>query len=258
MSHDKPNIERIRQLLRDAGELGLSARACERLRWMLHYCEHGYSVTATCRHFGIPRMTFYRTFERFNPEDPASLENQMRRPPAPKRAAPGVVALVQGYRLRMPHLGKERIAELLGEEHGLEVSASTVGRIIERECLYFAATPHHWRKRIQAPAHAHDGHFGDEHHCPRCHGPAQHVYAVQPPLFAGSVQPPQGTPTSGAPMLRPHMGKALKRGFLLASLLINVALIASLLTTALWESRKAPPLPAQLSSDATVSSLVHP
>jgi hypothetical protein len=46
-------------------------------------------------------------------------------------------------------MGKERIVELLQQEHQITLSASTVGRVIERECLYFDATPLHWKKRMR-------------------------------------------------------------------------------------------------------------
>ena len=93
MQQYTPNTELVRQYARDADALGLSVRAKERLTWLLHYCENGHSVSATCRQFGIPRMTLYRVLQRFEFDDPKSLEDQSRRPHAvrPRVAAPAPV-----------------------------------------------------------------------------------------------------------------------------------------------------------------------
>lgn len=176
--------------MRDAELLGLSEKAKTRLRWLAHYFENGESVTATCRHFGIPRMTFYRMFERFDPTDPQSLENSARKTPQSALTAPQVISLIRAYRVSQPLAGKERIAELLLAEHGVTVSASTVGRVIEREGLYFAETPLHLRKRggeaVPMPplvtAHSHD-HAG----CAGCARAAARRRSAKRTLVVGSV-----------------------------------------------------------------------
>jgi hypothetical protein len=60
-----------------------------------------------------------------------------------------LAALVREARMRSPLIGKEKIRQWLSVTHGMHVSSSTIGRIIERDCLYFAATPLHWKKRTQ-------------------------------------------------------------------------------------------------------------
>src|SRR4051812_24391637 len=80
-----PTLRDLRRLAGEADALGLSPKARERLGWLLHYCEHGCSVTVTCRHFGIPRMTFYRMFDRFRAGNPSTLEDRPRHPPRTAR-----------------------------------------------------------------------------------------------------------------------------------------------------------------------------
>lgn len=143
-------VEQIRSLLARAGECRLSAKAVRRLRWLLHYCEEGRSVSETCRYFGITRMAFYRLLERFDPESPETLEDRPRLPDSSRQAvAPATIELIRAYRVRFPQIGKVRIAALLLQEHGLHVSASAVGRVIEREAMYFGSTPLHHRKRSE-------------------------------------------------------------------------------------------------------------
>src|SRR4051794_22561659 len=64
--------EELRHLL--ASLAGCPPEVGERLRWFLHFAEHG-SVSATCRQFGIARTTFYRWARRFDPSDLRTLED---------------------------------------------------------------------------------------------------------------------------------------------------------------------------------------
>lgn len=129
----------------------MHASVIERLRVFLHYAEHHYSISETCRQFGISRSTFHRWMDRFDPENLGSLADKSHEPLTARQSAidPQVIELVRRYRMRYPQMGKERIAELLLAEHGAEISASSVGRVIERECMYFADTPLHWKKRLE-------------------------------------------------------------------------------------------------------------
>jgi transposase-like protein len=224
-----PTIEQINALLRDAELLGLSEKARERLCWLAHYCENGESVTATCRHFGIPRMTFYRMFERFDANDPQSLENQGRKLSASQLTAPEVIALIREYRMREPQLGKERIAELLLSQHDVTVSASTVGRVIERERLYFRETPLHWRKRL---------HGGNE---------TRRVVDVHD----GAVCADCARAVSRR--------RSVKHAVVVGSLLVNIALLASLAFSLLVEPSAHSQVRAELSSmPDTVTDFLQP
>lgn len=138
-------------LLRRAQEASLSVEARQRLQWILHFIEHHGSTNETCVHFGISRSTLHRWLERFDPANLESLEEGAHTPHAVRQStvSSDVVRLIRAYREEWPMIGKEKIARLLFEEHGVSLSASSVGRVIERECFYFGATPLHWRKRLE-------------------------------------------------------------------------------------------------------------
>ncbi len=151
MNQHTITIEQLHSLVAKGASASLSARARERLGWIMFYAEHGHSVSATCTHFDISRGTFHRWLERFDAENLYSLEEQSHAPHTVRQSnvSRDIVTLIRGYREQSPHLGKERITELLNTEHQIVLSSSTVGRIIDRECLYFDGTPHHWKKRLQ-------------------------------------------------------------------------------------------------------------
>jgi len=99
---------------------------------MDHYHKHG-NVRFTCRHFGIFPQTFYRWKNRFDRYDLTTLESQSSRPhriPKPQ-TPPQVVERVKELRERYPRWGKNKLAVLLRRE-AIEISASTVGRVINR------------------------------------------------------------------------------------------------------------------------------
>jgi transposase len=141
----------LADIVRSAHEAGLSAEALERLTWVTYFVEHHGAMQETCDHFGIARSTLHRWLERFDPNNVASLEEGGHAPHAVRQPVvpPHVTALIRSYRERWPLIGKEKISRVLLEEHGVVISASSVGRVIERECLYFANTPLHWRKRME-------------------------------------------------------------------------------------------------------------
>ena len=149
-----PSPEELYSLLARAQAEGLEDAIIERLSVILHYSEHAYSISETCRTFGISRSTFHRWMERFDPRDLSTLADKSQDPLTTRQSpfSEKTTELVRSYRMRYPHMGKERISELLIREQGTDISASTVGRIIERECLYFADTPFHWKKRLQYKA----------------------------------------------------------------------------------------------------------
>jgi hypothetical protein len=147
-----PAFSRLTQLSADADRLGLSPKARERLQWLLYYTQNGCSVVETCSHFGIQRSTFYRLLWRFNADRPDTLEDR----PAPFRpgtegsVTPELIALIRRYRQDFPREGQAKLHARLLADHRVDVPEWTIGSIIERECLYFADTPFHIRKRLLA------------------------------------------------------------------------------------------------------------
>jgi hypothetical protein len=95
--------------------------------------------------------TFHRWIDRFDPENLSTLADKSHEPMTLRQSAIDAesIELIRRYRMRYTQMGKERIAELLQLDHGKDISSSSVGRVIERECLYFADTPFHWKKRLE-------------------------------------------------------------------------------------------------------------
>lgn len=149
MLHSNIRLQDVRRLLRSAQDLELSSGAIQRLRWFLYAREHGDNVSLTCRHFGISRSTFLRWADRFSATDLSTLEENSRCPKTVRQSDvdPAVIDIIRNIRQAEPKLGKEPIAEMLLREHGVTLSASTVGRIITRHKLFFGETKAHVEKR---------------------------------------------------------------------------------------------------------------
>jgi transposase len=154
-SHQRADVE---ELLRKSAEFELTAQARVRLECVLHYFTHGENATVTSRRFGISRATFYNWLKKVDLHDPSSLENRSK---APKRVPQPetderTIALIGEYRRRETLLCKEEISGRLLAEHGIAISASTVGRVISRNGFYFADTPLHAKRRRAVESKAQD------------------------------------------------------------------------------------------------------
>ena len=110
----------------------ISKEAKKRLKWFDHYRKFG-NARLTCRYFGISPQTFYRWMNRFDPYDLTTLEEISRRPHKVRtpQTPLEVVEGIQRLREQYPRWGKDKLVVLLKRE-GIEVSASTVGRVINR------------------------------------------------------------------------------------------------------------------------------
>jgi putative transposase len=107
----------------------LSREAKQRLR-MLDYART-HSVSATCRHFGIARSTYYRWQQRYDPHDLSLLENRSSRPKQTRRPSwtAAQVEAVRQARERYPRWGKDKLTVALRRD-GITLSVSMVGRIL--------------------------------------------------------------------------------------------------------------------------------
>lgn len=208
----------VHDLAARAAAAQLSEKAQERLAWIVHFLTHDHSITDTCLEFGISRSTFCRWLERFNPDDLTSLEERSHEPQTLRQSAVSaeVTEMIRAYRKASPLLGKERIAEMLKAEHGVDLSPSTVGRVIERECLYFADTPLHWKKRMRLTLRGAKN--GDA------------------PTELTAMMPEPEEETRTMPRLN---WKMLKESLMWATIVTNLAVIALLAFSALWESKVA-------------------
>lgn len=124
-----PGSEYIRELVRRGT---ISPAAAKKLRWMDHYFKNR-NARLTCRYFGISPKTFYRWWNRFDPYDLTTLEEESRRPRhvrQPQSPAAVVEAILE-LRTQYPRWGKRKLVVLLARK-GMKVSASTVGRVMNR------------------------------------------------------------------------------------------------------------------------------
>src|SRR3989339_617319 len=139
----------IEQILKKADIFHLSAEARVRLNCLLYYFTHGRNASETACHFGIARATFYNWLKKINLHDLCALENCSK---APKHVPQPItdertVDLIRRHRMSDPLLGKKKLSKHLRSAHGISLSASTVGRTINRHGFYFADTPAHRAKR---------------------------------------------------------------------------------------------------------------
>ena len=116
----------------------LSKDAKRRLQWMDHY-RKTKNVTATCRHFGIARETFYAWKRRYNPYHLESLEEKSRRPKNTRKWEISRMEEFRILRLRRAHIryGKEKLRVLYMREYHETISSWKIQRVIEKHCLYF-------------------------------------------------------------------------------------------------------------------------
>ncbi len=107
----------------------LSREAKHRLRILDDARTH--SASATCRHFGIARSTFYRWRRRSDPTDLSRLEDRPSRPRRRRRPTWSVAQAeaVRHARERSPRWGKDKLAVVLRRE-GMSLSVSMIGRIL--------------------------------------------------------------------------------------------------------------------------------
>lgn len=130
---------------------GLTRQARARLRWMDNYRRHG-NARKTCRHFDISPTTFYKWLARYRERGPAGLEDRSRAPRR-KRASTipwQTVEEVVGLRRRYPAWSRHKLAVVLARDHGISLSASSIGRILARKGLYDQVPARRRRRRRYA------------------------------------------------------------------------------------------------------------
>lgn len=131
----------------------LSSEARKRVKWFDYYrkCQN---VSLTCRHFDISRKTFYKWYNRYDPHNLYSLEDQSRAPINKRKREITSEQETRIIKLRKEHIkyGKMKIAKLYQEEYGEEISSWKVQRVIELYRLYHnpQKTAKTTRKRLSA------------------------------------------------------------------------------------------------------------
>jgi len=121
--------------------VSLSKQAKLRLGWMDYYQAHQGNTALTCRHYGIARSCFHKWHQRFTRQGLAGLATHSTRP---TRVRQSLVPLAVVDRIRLlrqanPEFSKYKLAVILKRDYGYTLSASTIGRILSRYSLFFAA-----------------------------------------------------------------------------------------------------------------------
>lgn len=119
----------------------LSKEAKLRLEWIIYYCD-GHDATATARHFGVSRKTFYKWFGQFDRDNIYSLYRLQDKSKAPKKTRQREITPTQEQRIikiRKEHIrwGKEKLAVIYKEEFGEKISAWKIQKVIEGWKLYY-------------------------------------------------------------------------------------------------------------------------
>ena len=131
----------------------ISKEAKRRLQWFDFYRNNNGNIRLTCRHFGIHHSTFYYWKKRYNPDNLKSLENYSRRPKKvrqPEIPLP-IVLLVEKLRKQYPSWSKYKLEAILRKKHRVEISASSIGRILKRKGLIDKKTSREHKKASQNP-----------------------------------------------------------------------------------------------------------
>jgi|GEM_PF-1917181 len=238
MHHFDP--AQLRILLASDRAKVLSAPARKRLEWIVFFANSGLSISETCTHLGISRSTFHRWLERFEPNDLSSLEEKIIEHPLQpvSTVAADTVELIRDYRMQFPHIGKEKLRALLLEKHNTDLSSSTIGRIMERECMYFGNTPLHWRKRL----------YREREDGPAVHPETPSANVAQETISVVTAQTEESVAGEN-PVTDEHKAhdclycrvrnfnwRRISRAFAFASVVTNIALISLYLATAWMES----------------------
>lgn len=113
----------------------LSPKAIVRYKAINLYNSGRYSLLQICEIFEIDRSTFYRWRKKFKSNQVHSLEDRSKKPHQTRRKVvrtTKIEAQVCQIRRKYPYFGKEKIKKILEREDGINISVSSVGRILSQ------------------------------------------------------------------------------------------------------------------------------
>ena len=115
----------------------LTEQAKHRLKIVGWHRKNGENVSITARHFGYTRKTVRKWVQSYKRKGPLGLNEKSKAPnkrPVPQTSSDTVMHICN-IRKRYPVWSKYKIAEILERNYGIQVSASTVGRVLKRRGL---------------------------------------------------------------------------------------------------------------------------
>ncbi|MBR9683050.1 transposase [Candidatus Woesearchaeota archaeon] len=130
----------------------LTERAKYKMKVLDWYKNHGNNISLTARHFGLGRATLHRWIKRFKHYGITGLNEKSRRPKNTRKPETSWLAVMRIVQLRKmyPAWSKYKIKALL-EKENIQLSASTVGRIIKRKNLINKKVSRKRRKASLSP-----------------------------------------------------------------------------------------------------------
>lgn len=90
----------------------------ERMRFLVDFEQHLFSLTELCRRYGVSRKTGYKWIERFDENGPEGLHDRSRAPrDCPHRTSEEIVELLLEARLAHPRWGARKLIPWLAKRH---------------------------------------------------------------------------------------------------------------------------------------------
>jgi transposase InsO family protein/transposase-like protein len=131
----------------------LSQEARKRLKWIDYYHQCN-NVSQSCRHFDISRKTFYKWYNRYDPQNLYTLEDKSKEPHKKRQREITPVQETRIVQLRKEHIrySKIKIAKIYEQIFKESISSWKVQKAIEKHKLYYnpQKTVRITRKRLKA------------------------------------------------------------------------------------------------------------
>lgn len=135
----KPEIDQYTKWRYQAVYHNLSARARQRLEWMIFYHTiAGKNSKLTSAYFGISRKTFHKWKKRFDPFNVLTLEEYSRSPKKKRNWTVTEKEESQVIFLRKKHMkwGKKKLQRRYKKVFGLHISTNKIQKVINKHNLF--------------------------------------------------------------------------------------------------------------------------
>ena len=117
--------------------VGLSNTAKQRSKWINWYYAHGKNKRLTARHFGLSPNTIYKWLKRSQGKTLKSYESYSTKPKRFRQSLLpfSTIQLIKQLRQEDMGLSKYKLAIILKRDYDINISSSTVGRVLTKSGL---------------------------------------------------------------------------------------------------------------------------
>ena len=128
-------LPRARTILRIS--VGLSDTAKQRSKWIDWYFAHGKNKRLTARHFGLSPNTIYKWLRRSQGKNLKSYESYSTKPRRFRQSNLPTLTIKLINQLRQEDMGlsKYKLAIILKRDYQINISSSTIGRVLTKSGL---------------------------------------------------------------------------------------------------------------------------